>query len=140
MLPVSSFSVCSWAECDVDKGRPVATRNVLECANLLLEGVFSSLIRSVGLFENSNGDAPSRSMIISPCSAISPLVCPFALTCCNHIARGGHGFFCFHIFFLSLYSRGFSRSSFLASVAGAFSSCLAFFFHFLLFLKIFLLS
>ena len=32
MLPVPSFFYCSWAECDVDKGRPVATRNVLERA------------------------------------------------------------------------------------------------------------
>ena len=43
MLPVSSFSDCSWAECDVDRGRSVATRNALERANLLLEGYFRAL-------------------------------------------------------------------------------------------------
>ena len=40
MLPVPDFSDCSWVECDVDRGRPMATRNVLERANLLLEGYF----------------------------------------------------------------------------------------------------
>ena len=40
MLLVPGFSDCSWAECDVDRDRPVATRNVLERANLLLEGYF----------------------------------------------------------------------------------------------------
>ena len=40
MLPILSISDCSWAECDVDRGLPVATRNALELANLLLEGYF----------------------------------------------------------------------------------------------------
>ena len=39
-LPVSCFFDCSWAECDVDSGRPEAIRNALECTNLLLEGYF----------------------------------------------------------------------------------------------------
>ena len=39
-LPVPCFSDCSWAECDVDRGRPEATRNVLERVNLLLEEYF----------------------------------------------------------------------------------------------------
>ena len=42
-LPVLCFSDCSWVECDVDKGRPKDTRNMLECANLLLEGYFLAL-------------------------------------------------------------------------------------------------
>ena len=42
-LLIPCFSDCSWAECDVDKGRPEATRNVLECANLLFEGYFRAL-------------------------------------------------------------------------------------------------
>ena len=42
-LPVPCFSNCSWAECDVDRGRPDATRNVLERANFLLEGYFRAL-------------------------------------------------------------------------------------------------
>ena len=40
MLPVQSFSNCSWAEYDVHRGQPEATRNVLERANFLLEGYF----------------------------------------------------------------------------------------------------
>ena len=47
------FSDCSWAECDVDMGRPEATRNALERANFLLEGCFRALY--------------------------APLICPFAL-------------------------------------------------------------
>ena len=42
-LPVPCFSDCFWAECDVDKGRPEATRNVLEHANFLLEGYFRAI-------------------------------------------------------------------------------------------------
>ena len=40
MLPVPGFFYCSCDECDVDGGRSMATRNVLECANFLLEGYF----------------------------------------------------------------------------------------------------
>ena len=36
MLPIPSFFDCSWAECDVDRGRPTAARNALERANLFL--------------------------------------------------------------------------------------------------------
>ena len=42
-LMVSCFSDCSWAECDVDRGRSEAIRNALEHANLLLEGYFRAL-------------------------------------------------------------------------------------------------
>ena len=42
-LLVPCFSNCSWAECDVDRGQPEATKNVLERANLLLEGYFQAL-------------------------------------------------------------------------------------------------
>ena len=42
-LPLPCFSNCSYTECDVDKGRPEATRNALEHANLLLEGYFRAL-------------------------------------------------------------------------------------------------
>ena len=35
-------------ECDVDKGRPVTTRNVLEHANLPLEGYFRALYAPLG--------------------------------------------------------------------------------------------
>ena len=36
-------SDCSWAECDVDRGRSEAIKNTLEHANLLLEGYFRVL-------------------------------------------------------------------------------------------------
>ena len=37
ILQVPGFSDYSWAECDVDRGWPEATRNVLERANLVLK-------------------------------------------------------------------------------------------------------
>ena len=43
VLLVSCFSDCSWAECDVDRGRLEATRDALERANLLFEGYFRAL-------------------------------------------------------------------------------------------------
>ena len=48
MLLVPGFSDCSWAECDVDRGRMVTTRNVLECANLSMEGYFRALYAPLG--------------------------------------------------------------------------------------------
>ena len=40
MLLVLGFSNCYWVECDVDRGRPVIKRNILELANLPMEGYF----------------------------------------------------------------------------------------------------
>ena len=37
MLLLLGFSDWFWAQCDVDRGRPVTSRNVLECANLPLD-------------------------------------------------------------------------------------------------------
>ena len=48
MLLVSGFSDCSWGECDVDRGRTVTTRNVLERVNLPLEGYFRALYVPLG--------------------------------------------------------------------------------------------
>ena len=48
MLPIPGFSDCSWAECDVDRDWSVATRNVLERANFLLEGYFRALYVPLG--------------------------------------------------------------------------------------------
>ena len=48
MLLVSGFSDCSCVECDVDRGRPVIKRNVLELANLHLEGYFRALYAPLG--------------------------------------------------------------------------------------------
>ena len=42
-LPILCFFDCFWAKCDVDRGRPEATRNLLERAYLRLEGYFLAL-------------------------------------------------------------------------------------------------
>ena len=99
MLQVSGFSNCSWVKCDVDRGRSAGTRNVLERANLLLEGHF-----------------------IYPCLAISPLICPFALAslkCVVTILPEAIGAFFF--FISSFLASSSTFSSFLASIAVAFS-------------------
>ena len=135
MLLVLGFSDCSWAECDVDKGRLEATRNALERANLLLEGYFRALYVPLGgsktRMESSVAkNTPSKSMkfyisMFSDKPPCMPLCFGIVESCYNHIARGGRGFFFFHIFFLTLFFYFFS-------------SFLGFFFHFLLFLKLFL--
>ena len=48
MLLVPGFSDCSWAECDVDRGRPVIKRDVLDLSNLHLEGYFQALYVPLG--------------------------------------------------------------------------------------------
>ena len=62
MLPVSSFSDCSLAECDVDRGWPMATRNLLECANLSLEGYFQALYVLLGGSKTRMENITSKSM------------------------------------------------------------------------------
>ena len=113
MLRVPGFSNCSWAECDVDKGRPEATRNTLECANLLLDGYFRALYVPLGgsktRMESSIAkNTPSKSMkfyisMFSDKPPCMPLCFGIVERRCNHIAKGGQGFFFFHIFFLSLF-------------------------------------
>ena len=115
MLPVPGFSDCSWAEGDVDKGRPMATRNKMEHANLLLEGYFRALYIPLGgsktLMESSTAkNTPSKSMnfYISMFSDKPPcmsLCFGIVERRCNHTAKGGWEFFFFHIFFLSFCSR-----------------------------------
>ena len=56
MLLVPGFFDCSWAERDVDKGRPVIKMNVLELANLPLEGYFEPYM-SLGWIANSEGES-----------------------------------------------------------------------------------
>ena len=58
MLLAPGFSDCSWAECNVDRGRPVTIRNVLGRDNFFFGGVFSSLICPLGWFANSDGERP----------------------------------------------------------------------------------
>ena len=90
----------------------MATRKPLERANLTLEGYFRALYVPLGGSEtqmesSASKNTPSKSMkfYISmfndkpPCM---PLFFGIVERRCNHSARGGRGFFFFHIFFLSL--------------------------------------
>ena len=124
MLPVPGISDCSYAECDVDKGRPEATRNVLEPANLVLKS-------PRGWFENSNGilysqehPFPINISMFSDKPPCMPHRFGIVERRCNHIARRDQGFFFFHIFFLSLFFNSFLF--------------LSLFFNFFLFLSLFL--
>ena len=59
ILLVPGFSDCSWVECDVERGRPMTTRNVLERANLPLEGYFRSLYALLGGSRTQMENSPS---------------------------------------------------------------------------------
>ena len=50
------------SECDVDRGRPMTTRNVLERANLPLEGYFQALYVPLGGSRTRMEIAPLKSM------------------------------------------------------------------------------
>ena len=132
MLPVLGFFDCSWAECDVDRGRTVATKNMLEHPNLRLEGYFRALYVPLSGSKTRMENAPSMKFYISMFNDKPPLLWHY----CNHTTRGGGAF----SYFLASVAAVFSY--FLASAAGAFSSAfssfLAFFFHFLFFLRLFL--
>ena len=67
MLPVPSFYDCFWAECDVDRGRPVTTRNILERANLPLEGYFRAFYVPLGgsLTRMENASLKSMKLCVS---------------------------------------------------------------------------
>ena len=107
MLLLPGFSYCSWAECDVDEGRSVATGNVLERANLRLEGYFRALYVPLGGSKTQMENAPYKliKFYISMFSDKPP--------CCNHTTRGGRGFLIFFslykgiFFFISLCSSDF---------------------------------
>ena len=124
MLLVPSFSDCSWAKCDVDRGQPVTTRNALERANSLFEGYFRVLYVPLGGSETRMESSvakntPSKSMkfhisMFSDKPPCMPLFFGIVERHCNHTTRGGRGFFFF------------------------FSSLLGLFFHFLFFLRLFL--
>ena len=154
MLLVSGFS-----ECDVDKGLLVTTRNVLDHANLPLEGYFRALYVPLGGSQTRMENAPLKSMkpCISmfsdkrPCMPLCfgtiEIILPEAIgafssllasttAAISLLASAAAGFCSF------LASAATDFFSFLASTAGDlfsdFSSCLSFFFlffffHFLLF-------
>ena len=48
MMLVLSFSKYSWAERDVDRGRPAIKRNAPELANLPMEGYFQASYAPLG--------------------------------------------------------------------------------------------
>ena len=105
---VLSFSNYSWTERDVDRGRPTIKRNIPELANLSMEGYFRASYAPLGGSQIWREKASSTSMkpcfsmfrdkppwvvrdfggrkpprhrrnSVSPCSEISPLVCPYVL-------------------------------------------------------------
>ena len=103
MLPISGFSNCSWAERDVDRGRPMVTRNELERANLIFEGYFQALYVPLG------GEETQMEFYISMFSDKPPCMplC-FGIGVVIILLEAAEFFFpFFHIFFLSLCSRGF---------------------------------
>ena len=110
---------CSWAKCDIDKGRPMMKRNAPELANLPMEGYFRALYALLGGSQIWSEKAALTSTKLcfsvfrdkSPCTSLC-----FGIA--DYTARGGRDFF----FFLSLCS----GSSFLDSTASANSSCFSF--------------
>ena len=138
MLPIPGFSDCSWAECDVDRGWSVSTRNVLKRANLRLEGYFRAISVPLGGSKTRMENAPFKSMkfYISMFNNNPPCI-PLYFGTAIIILPEATGAFSSFLAFATV-----AFSSFLASVARAFSStfssCLAFFFHFLFFLRLFL--
>ena len=65
MLPVPGFSDCSKVEFNVDRGPSVATRNVLERANLRFEGYFRVLYVPLGGSKTWMENVPSMVFYIS---------------------------------------------------------------------------
>ena len=104
MLPVPGFSDYSWAEHDIDRGRPVIKRNVLELANLPLEGYFRALYVPLGGSRTRREKASLKStkLYISMFSDKPPCM-PLCFGTVDYTTRGGRGFF----LFLSLYSNNF---------------------------------
>ena len=99
-LRLPGFSDCFCTECDVGRGRPVTKKILLERTNLPLEGYSRALYVPLGGSRTLMEDASLK--FVSPCSVISPLVCPSALALLMPEAVGAF-------------------SSFLASIAAAFS-------------------
>ena len=62
MLLLPGFSDCSYAECDVDRGRTVTKRNLLKHTNLPLEGYFRVLYVPLGGSQTRMEDASLKSM------------------------------------------------------------------------------
>ena len=104
MLLVPGFYDCSWTKRDVDRGRSVIKRNILELANLPLEGYFRALYVPLGGSRIRREKASLKSMKL--CVSMfndKPLCVPLCFSTVDYTTRGGHGFF----FFLSLCSNSF---------------------------------
>ena len=85
----------------------MAVRNMLERANLLLEGYFRALYVPLG------GSKARMEFYISMFNDKPPCMPLFFGTIerrCNHTARGDRGFLFFYIFFIILCSRSFYLS------------------------------
>ena len=110
MMLLPGFSDYSWDECDVDRDRPVATRNLLEHANLSLEGYFRTLYVPLGSSKTRMENAPSKliKFYVSMFSDKPP---------CMPL--------CFGTAIIILLEAVGAFSSFLASAAANFSSFLA---------------
>ena len=88
---------------------------MLERANLLLEGYFRVLYVPLGGSKTRMENIISKSMkFYIFMFSDKPLCFGIVERHCNHTARGNRGFFFFHIFFLSLCSRGFFYIFFLS--------------------------
>ena len=149
VLLVLSFFNRFWAERGVDRGRSVVKRNVSELANLPLEGYFRALYTPLGgwrdkafppsmklyfsMFNDKppwvvrefGGRKPSlhRRNSASPCSEISPLVCPSVLALLIVLLGAAGAFF----FFLSLCNNSFFFLDSAATIfSSAFFSCFSF--------------
>ena len=101
MLLVLGFFDCSWVERDVDRGRSAIKRNVLELANLPMEGYFRALYAPLGGLRiwRKKVSLTSTKLSVSMSSDKPPCM-PLCFGTVDYTARGGRGFF----LFLSFYS------------------------------------
>ena len=96
MLLVLGFSDCSWAKRDVDKGRPTIRKDVLELANLPMEGYFRALYAPLGGSRIWREKAPF--IVTKLCVSMfrdKPPCTPLCFGIVDYTARGGWGFFLF---------------------------------------------
>ena len=132
MLPVPGFFDCSWAEYDVDNGRPTTTRNVMERVNLFLEGYFRALYVPLGGAETHMEFYISMFSDKPPCM---PLCFGIGVVIILPEATGAFSFFISYFLASTTGDFSFSISSLLA-YSSTFSSFLGPFFHFLFFLRL----
>ena len=104
MLLVLGFSNCSWAGCDVDRGQPVIKRNVLELANLPLDGYFRASYAPLGGLRTwREKTSLTLTKLCVSMFGNKPPCMSLCFGTVDYTARGSRGFF----FFLSLCSNCF---------------------------------